>query len=64
MTYSHVLLGINTNGKKRYGWSAGNSFSVQPRWRRPRTYELEVEQNCASLGCVYPAHGSASNMTV
>ena len=27
-------------------------------------YELEVEQNCASLGCVYPAHGSASNMTV
>ena len=27
--------------------------------------ELEVEQNCVSLGCVYPAHGSsASNMTV
>ncbi len=26
-------------------------------------YELEVEQNCASLGCVYPVHSSASNMT-
>ena len=32
--------------------------------KRKRFFELEVEQNCASLGCVYPAHGSASNMTV
>ena len=33
-------------------------------WNVNVLYELEVEQNCASLGCVYPAHGSASNMTV
>ena len=31
MTYSHVLLGINTNGKKGYGWSAGNSFSCSAK---------------------------------
>ena len=64
MTYSHVLLGINTNGKKGMGGQRVILSLVQPRWRRPRTYELEVEQNCAGLGCVYPAHGSASNMTV
>ena len=33
-------------------------------WNVNVLYELEVEQNCASLGCMYPAHGSASNMTV
>ena len=27
-------------------------------------YDVEVEQNSASLGCVYPAHGSASNTTL
>ena len=64
MTYSHVLLGINTNGKKGMGGQWVTLSLAQPGWHLPRTYEIEVEQNCASLGCVYLAHRSASNLTV
>ena len=61
MTYSHVLLGINNNGKKGMGGQRVTLSLAQPRWRRPRTCKKDQFHH---LGCVYPAHGSASNMTV
>ena len=45
-------------------WLTGSS-NLGLYWNVNVLCVLEVEQNCASLGCVYPAHGScASNMTV
>ena len=44
--------------------SDNRSHLLTVYWNVNVLYELEVEQNCASLGCVYPAYRSASNMNV